>query len=131
MINTSDLAQFTGTLGYTRWSPLFSNMVLTDGALYVAENGGNGGAYWLMDAIASYQPELRKSEHWEPWASSLQSWTLKKTDKSSALLTCDDSVGAQVITQEIEYTDFDLEEITLWVMPVDDKTWVIMLPSEY
>ncbi|MCB5272456.1 MAG: hypothetical protein LHW56_11545 [Candidatus Cloacimonetes bacterium] len=106
-------------------------MVLTDGTLHVAENGGNGGAYWLMDAIASYQPQLRKSEHWDTWASGLQVWTLKKMGEDSAVLACKDDQGASVITQEIEYTDFDLEEITLWVMPADANTWVIMLPSEY
>ena len=46
----SQLAQFSGTDGYIRWSPLFPRMTLTDGAKFVADNGGTSGAYWLMDA---------------------------------------------------------------------------------
>jgi hypothetical protein len=60
-INVSDLAGFTGTTKWHRWSPLFPKMVMTDGALYVAENAGKHGAFWLMDAIASYQPGCRNS----------------------------------------------------------------------
>ena len=39
----SELDQFTGTKGYTRWSPLFRRMVLTDGTKFVADNGGGHG----------------------------------------------------------------------------------------
>ena len=46
----AELDQFTGTEGYIRWSPLFRRMVLTDGAKFVADNGGAHGAYWLVDA---------------------------------------------------------------------------------
>ena len=35
------------------------------------------------------------------------------------------------ITQPIEYTDFDLPEIDLWVGPVDERHFVLMLPNEY
>ena len=53
----SNLAQFTGTEAYHRWSPLFPRMVLTDGAMFVAKHGGTSGAFWLMDAIVSHQPK--------------------------------------------------------------------------
>ena len=48
--------------GVVRWSPLFRQMVLTDGAKFVADNGGAHGAYWLMDAIASHQPKALRNE---------------------------------------------------------------------
>ena len=40
----NDLQNFTGTDGYTRWSPIFKNFLLTDGAKYLAEFAD---AYWL------------------------------------------------------------------------------------
>lgn len=128
-IDPDALRHFTGTMAYTRWSPLFPNICLTDGTKYIADNGGNGGAYWLMDAIASYQPELLQNEQTRYF----QLWTLKvDLEKSSAVLTCQqDSDEEPEVTQEIEYTDFDLPEINLYVMPLTEDKWVIMFPREY
>lgn len=130
MLKKHELAQFFGTVEYTKWSPLFPTMTLTDGAKYVAQNGGGGGAYWLMDAIASHQPDVLKNH--EEWAAGMQIWELK-VENSSAVLTCKEDTGiAPVVTQEIEFTDFDLDEITFYVMPLGDgKHYVIMLTSEY
>jgi hypothetical protein len=61
-----DLGQFTGTTQWTRVPALCPHIVLlTDGVLYLAEHGGeNGGtAYWLIDAIASYQGEEPLKRH--------------------------------------------------------------------
>ena len=44
----SSLRQFTGTTQYAR---LFANVLLTDGAVYLADNAK---AWWLMDVYASY-----------------------------------------------------------------------------
>lgn len=126
MLSKSVLAQFTGTENYTRWSPLFPSVVMTDGAMYVAGNGGSHGAYWLMDAIASYQPGLKHLD--------MQFWKLRVcVEDRTALLTCVADTGLPpVVRQEIEYTDFDLPEIDLWVAPMGEgKHLVIMLPSEY
>ena len=127
----SDLAQFTGTESYHRWSLLFPRMVLTDGAKFVAENGGTSGAFWLMDAIASHQPKALKNERLRD----IQFWKLKVTEKDgrkSAVLTCRaDSGEKPAITQRIEYTDFDLPEIDIWVGPVDERTYCLLLASEY
>lgn len=127
----SELAQFMGTESYYRWSPLFPRMLLTDGVKFVAENGGAGGAYWLADAIASHQPKALRDERLRE----MQFWKLKVTEKDgrrSAVLTCRaDNDVPPAITQRIEYTDFDLPEIDVWVGPVDEKHYVLMLPSEY
>ena len=127
----SQLDQFTGTEGYIRWSPLFRRMVLTDGAKFVADNGGGCGAYWLMDAIASHQPEALKNE----MLRDIQFWTLEVAEddgRKSAVLTCrTDSGEKPTITQKIEYTDFDLPKIDLWVAPLDETTYAIYLPSEH
>ena len=110
---------------------MFPRMVLTDGTKFVADNGGRHGAYWLMDAIASHQPKALKNE----MLRDIQFWTLavaEKDGRKSAVLTCRaDSGEKPVITQKIEYTDFDLPKIDLWVEPLDENTYVILLPCEH
>ena len=101
-------------------------MVLTDGALYVAEQCN---AFWLMDAIASYQPEVQKHRRLK----FAQFWTLTVNPDKSAKLECvEDSGIPPVVTQTIEYTDFELPELQLYCMSMgDDVHHTIMLPSEY
>jgi hypothetical protein len=130
MIDRSQLGGFTGTEKWHKWSPLFPRVVLTDGAKYVAESGGQHGAYWLMDAIASYQPEVQKKRQLRDF----QLWTLCVDDKDkTAVLTCqEDSDKIPTVIQEIEHTDFDLPEMRMYCMPTGDgKSYVILLPSEY
>jgi hypothetical protein len=130
MLTNYDLAQFTGTQSWHRWSPLFPNMLLTDGVLYLAEKGQ---CFWLMDAIASHQPDLLKNE----WAEQAQFWELTvDLDAHTAVLICrEDSDKAPAVTQVIEYTDFDLDTIKIWVMPTGRPNggvdYVLLLPSEY
>ena len=121
-----DLDRFTGTDCYHQWSILFPQIVLTDGTKYVAEEAG---AYWLMDAVASHQPKLLR--HQDRRLQEVQFWTLKvNQEKRSAVLSCvADSDCKPAVVQRIEYTDFPLPEIKLYVA-VGDPT-VIMLPSEY
>lgn len=127
-INENDLGNFYGTENWHRWSPLVPNMLLTDGALFVAEHGGQSGSFWLMDAIASHQPRALKN----PRLRDFQVWILKVNPDKSAVLTCQSDSGVPpFITQNIEYTDFDLKEIKLWVEPMDEKRMVILLPSEH
>ena len=135
MLKPHELAQFTGTQDYTRWSALFPRMVLTDGAKYVAENGGGQGAYWLMDAIASHQPELRKNP--DKRLQEMQFWNLAVSADKTAVLTCvADSGEPPAVEQKIAFTDFDLPEIALWVEPNNfpgdgGSLLVIYLPSEH
>ena len=95
------------------FSPL--TILPTDGALYLAKNGGGSGpsAFWLMDAIASYQGEKKLTRH------SFQTWRLIVTPESegksrSAVLTCGERIEMPIVRQEIEFTDFPLDEITLY-----------------
>jgi hypothetical protein len=129
-LSQSDLDQFYGTEVYHSWSPLFPKMVLSEGARYVAENGGSHVAYWLMDAIASHQVELAHGP--DKRLLDMQFWTLKVNPDETAVLTCvADSGEPEAIRQEIEFTDFDLPEIRLWVAPCGGGRKVIFLPSEY
>ena len=62
---------------------LFRNCVLTDGMHYVAEEAG---AYWPMDAVASYQPAPRR--HADSRPHDIQSWRLEVSPDHSAVLSC-------------------------------------------
>ncbi|WP_420875832.1 DUF6876 family protein [Polynucleobacter sphagniphilus] len=48
----------------------------------------------------------------------------------TAALTIDDGKGTILASQNIECTDFPLEQINLYGV-WSDQFWVIMLPSEY
>ena len=115
-----ELPNFYGTENYFRLSPLFRTFVLTDGAKYLADAAG---AWWLMDAIASHLGSYRdegfvvaKLQR----ATATNGWVLRLEDGNDGLLA----------DQLIEFSDFPLDEITLYVIRQDDLR-VILLPSEY
>ena len=115
-LNTAELAQFTGSENWYRHG-INRTVLFTDGAKYVADTAG---AYWLLDEIAFAQAEPDVA------AEAFQFWKLTvNLEKHTAFLTCegDDNV---VFSKRIEFTDFPLDEISLYFM---DR--VILLPSEY
>jgi hypothetical protein len=116
-LSKSDLAQFTGSENWYRHG-INRNVLYTDGAQHVAEHGG---AYWLLDEIAVIEPYNKAVA-----AEEFQVWKLAVRPDRTATLTCDDGNGNIVFTKEIEYTDFPLDEITLYF-----ANNVIHLPSEY
>ena len=106
--------------------------------MHLAQNGGrNGGtAFWLVDAVASYQGEKVLARH------PFQVWKLIVTESDdgsrSARLVCTNGNNEKpIVEQEIEYTDFQLDEVQMYasVEPVDEtgrnKRVIILLPSEY
>jgi len=116
-LTEDDLRQFTGTETWYRHA-LNRKVLYTEGAQYVAEHGG---AYWLLDEIATIQP-YDKAVAAEPF----QVWKLKVRPDRTATLSCEDGDGKVVFTKDIPYTDFPLDEITLWF-----ANYVIYLPSEH
>jgi len=116
-LTKADLIQFTGSEHWYRHA-MVRGILYTDGVKYVAETAR---AYWLIDEIALAQrfDKLIAAEEF-------QSWKLNVNADHTATLTCEDGNGGVVFTKAIEYTDFPLEEITLYFM---NKT--ILLPSEY
>ena len=120
-LNVSDLYQFSGTENW--YKTIIPGVTYTDGVRYVAQNGR---AYWLIDQIACAQlrPKIQR-EHF-------QHWTLKKDLKGSgALLRMTDggkdgSTERVIFTKQIAFTDFPLDEISLYCCD-----GVILLPSEY
>lgn len=111
------LRNFTGSENWYRHG-INRRVVFTDGAKYVADEGG---AYWLLDAIAIAQL-YEKSVSGEAF----QIWTLKVSEDRTASLICDDGNDNTVYTQNIEFTDFPITEIKFFFT---DNT--ILLPSEY
>jgi len=119
------LDQFIGTEAYHKLSPLHGGLVVTDGVLFLAQEGE---AFWLIDAIASHQPEALK----DPSLRDYQFWTLEVAANKSAVLTCERDKDDVAIRQEIPFTDFPMDKVRVWVQPLGDgRHWVAMLPSEH
>lgn len=125
----SGLMQFTGTEGYTRASALMRKLVMTDGVKWLAENAG---CFWMLDAIASHlitNEKVRREE--------FQVWRFKRNgpgDSDKHRLTMSDGNDNIIVTQEIEYSDFPLPEIELWLElgeAGDEEVLVLLLPSEH
>jgi hypothetical protein len=107
-LTESELSQFTGTEHYYRnqWG-----LVYTDGVKHVAERAG---AYWLLDLISSYQPMLARRK--DARLQELQFWKLVVNEDHSAVVTCvADSDEEPVVRQVMEFTDFPLPELDVWV----------------
>jgi len=115
------LGNFYGSEGYHRVT-IIPGLVATDGVAWLAQNAG---CFWLIDEIA-----LANRFNAKVKAEEMQFWTLKVTG-SSAVLTCDHDEGQTVYRKKIEFTDFPLPEIRIWVGIGDETTRVAMLPSEY
>jgi hypothetical protein len=106
----------------------FERLVYTEGVKFLADHAG---AYWLIDALASYQSRrtVRELE--------IQFWRLKRDAKGDgAVLTCSYDIehGEPVtvkVRQVIKYTDFPLPSIKLYVIPNGDGTVTCLLPGEY
>lgn len=117
-----DLSNFTGTESYHSHAILGTGLIyLTEGCHYLREKSS---CYWLFDIISSILPEIKGEEFW--------SVRLKKTG-NEAIFTVDDGNGNILYTQNIEYTDFPLDEVHLFVSDLREygNSPVVMLPSEY
>ena len=118
----AQLAQFTGSETLTR-HVLVPRVVMTEGVMFLAKAAG---AYWLIDAIASYQCERRA------FAEAFQVWALKvdPAAQNGVLTMTNGNSPDPIVTESLDYTDFPLEVITLWLVD-DSRHRVMMLPSEY
>ena len=112
----SQLNQFIGTEKYYRIS---RRHLLTDGTKYLAEEAE---CFWMMDAIASHLCEIGT----EDWFVSVR----VQVTEGRAVMIYEDGNDREHARQEIPYTDFPLNSITLYAC-WDQENWVIMLPSEY
>ena len=111
------LIGFIGTFAYHSHRIGNLKINLTDGCDYLRHEAE---AFWLFDAILSHQTSAKVRN--EPF----QVWRLKKQSDETWLLTCEDGNKNIVTEQRIEFSDFPLDEITIWL--VDG---IAMLPTEY
>lgn len=110
-----EIASFCGTEAYHKLT--LNSLRATDGVAHLAKVAG---AFWIVDAIGSYQQDDRITHL------SIQFWHLIVKDKKAELYVEEDKGLPKLITQKIGYTDFPDGD---WEFYVTDN--VIMLPSEY
>ena len=115
-----ELRNFYGTEHYYRHMP---GLVITDGVKFLADNAG---AYWLLDMVWSYLPVLRKSRD------TFFVVRYAGTPGESGLFFITDDIPANqtYARQAIDYTDFPLDEIVLYLSATEEG-FVLMLRSEY
>lgn len=111
----SELANFTGTENYFQ-HPL--NILYTDGIQCLASYG----CYWLIDIVASWQldKKVRVQE--------FQVFKLTVNEDRSAIISIEDGNDKVIEKQNIEYTDFPLDSITLFYNSIEK---VLYLPTEH
>jgi hypothetical protein len=114
--DAAQLTHFTGSEHYYRIS---RRHLLTDGTKYLSEGAG---AFWMMDAIASHLSEIGT----EDWFVVVK----VKVQDSKATMVYEDGNGNEHARQDIPYTDFPIDEISIYAC-WDGEHWVLMLPSEY
>lgn len=131
MLTEQALEQFSGTTNYhLHWTGKLS---FTDGVRFLLEEAN---AYWLIDAIASYQNDSRILN--DEMLRDLQFWKLRVRQNKGVLICSADSGIQPAIVQYIEYTDFPLEKVSIWVersgfMEGNNicESMIAMLPGEH
>ncbi|MCC3499661.1 MAG: hypothetical protein JGK38_24210 [Microcoleus sp. PH2017_15_JOR_U_A] len=114
-LTKADLAQFTGT---SRYYQHWLGLRYTDCVQFLADRAG---ACWLLDAIASHQPNCLK----DPMLQEIQFWKLK-VENQSGVLVCERDQGDVYLSQQIPFTDFPLDSISLYL-----ADGILYLPSEH
>ena len=118
------LAHFTGSQSWFRYR--LGEVVLayyTDGVQYLSDNAE---CYWLLGEVVGHQPQLSD----QPF----QVWTLQVNPDRSAQLTVGDGNDGVLLTKPIEFTDFPLSQIDIWVEYGEMEGHlkpILLLPSEH
>lgn len=116
------LAHFTGSATFTRHG-LVRSVLMSEGVVFLAHAAQ---AHWLTDAISSYVHDPRaNAEQFQAWRLAVDPATRRAT-----LAMTDGNSDQPIITQELGYTDFPLDEIAIWLI-AEEARWIMMLPSEY
>ena len=111
------LAGFYGTQEWYRHG-LVKRLLYTEGVKFFAEQGGQSGAYWFVDVVAT---EFLPLQRREPFLSI----KLSVADKQ-ATIRVDDGNGRLLKEKPINYTDMQPGD---WPFYLTDD--VLMLPGEY
>jgi hypothetical protein len=133
-LKSGDLSRFIGSVEWTRWSPLFSETIASEGMMFVASQGE---AFWLLDAIASHEEnneELVAACEQSARFDYLHFWrlTVDAETREARLVCIADEGEPPVVQQDISYTDFPLSELTVYAGNDGPGTpRKLFLPSEY
>jgi hypothetical protein len=112
-----NLSQFIGTERYYRLLPSF---VVTDGLKYLMDEAD---CYWLAQLFGLHLCDVDFDQN--PFT------VLKFTRKNSGgIANIEDGNGRILVSQELDYTDFPLDQYSLYACWNGDF-WVGMLTSEY
>jgi len=112
-----NLAQFTGTDQYYRILPSF---IVTDGVKYLMDAGE---CYWLAELYGLHLVDISFQD--EPFTV----LKLKRLGEGAEIII-EDGNGKTLSYQGLHYTDFPLDDITLFATWAGSH-WVCMLTSEY
>ena len=120
MLTEVTLACFTGAeIKFKHW---LGKIEYTEGIKFLADKAQ---AYWLIDAIVSYQSKSLLQQY--PELTEFQLWQLEVNEDKTAVLTCRADSGCEpIIVQHIELTTFPLQSIKFYLCHQ-----VLMLTSEY
>jgi len=96
---------------------------MTEGVVFLAQAAG---AHWLTDAIASYIHDARvREEEFQVWRLVVDANT-----RTGVITMTDGDRHDAIVTQVLDYIDFPLPEITVWLVR-EGARWIMLLPSEY
>lgn len=112
----TNLSHFTGTENYYRVMP---RLVITDGVQYLVTQAN---LYWFVSAIYSH---LISNAIYSEFVVARLTVIGKIAD-----LVLDDGNDQVISRQRIDYTDFPLDEISIYCC-YQQQDWILLLPSEY
>tara|TARA_B100000131_G_scaffold203806_2_gene195772 strand:- start:19552 stop:19992 length:441 start_codon:yes stop_codon:yes gene_type:complete len=128
------IAHSTGTSGYTKACGINLQLLCTDGVLGVADAAQ---AYWLIDIVGSLKYDAAAASYMEVAKKERRLIVCKLSvneDRTATFTARGMDLEEDFYTQEIPYTNFPLEEITLWYNLHDHAGsgyTVLYLPSEH
>ncbi len=111
------------TTGSETWHRHLLGVLFTDGIKHVAETCG---AYWLIDAVASWQPKIRQ----KPGGQEFQVWCLAQRGEGWRLDCWSDTPDKSTLfcKQDIEYSDFPADLAPFEFYCIDGT---VLLKDEY
>jgi hypothetical protein len=111
-----ELRQFTGSESFY-YHPTYRKFIYTEGVKHLIERAK---AYWLLDCFIFPKQGIATIKKEE-----FQVWTIR-TENERGTITLEDGNGNEICRFLIPYTDFPLDECTLWFIG-----GTVLLPSEY
>jgi len=125
-----DLDQFIGGTVDRYICSINRRVIYSGGVRYLAEQAG---AYWLIDAIASYlTPQaIEEAAQVDRRIALMHFWKLRVAEDQSAVLFAEADLNVPpFVSQKIPYTDFPLPKVDIWASQ-SGEGWTLYLPQEH